>query len=251
MNSDSMEEYRQKRARTRELIESVTFCQCGYYCTLKEYLCTVPRSSREIRQIKCVEKFKFERGGKLHRPVDWQEGFALWMLEGHAAAFDRHFTEEIGFNDLYRLVMYAPREGAEPAGPVAPRWVTGLDAQLANGFPLNQKKPGEEDHHRWWKDRRKLLEDIAGCTRGHYCTLKEILCSGPRTGREILQIKCVEKFKYDRSNWQRRHIDWDEAFKTWIEEGNARRFSELYHDGIHFETIYRRIMGLEPSHTHS
>ena len=246
MTIDPMEDYHQKRARTRLLIESVTFCMCGYYCTLKEYMCTAPRSSREIQQIKCVEKFKFERSKALDKHIDWKEGFELWVIEGHAAAFAHHFKEGVGFNEHYRLVMDTPRPPPPEADSTTPRWLTGLDAQLANGFPIHVTKPGPEDHRKWWKARRRLIEDIAGCPREHYCTLKEILCSGPKGGREISQIKCVEKFKYERGKWLDRHVDWQEAFEMWIGEGNAKRFAAFYHEDVHFEDLYRRIMGPEP-----
>ena len=89
---------------------------------------------------------------------------------------------------------------------------------------------------------RELINDVACCPHQHYCTLKEILCHAPRQAREILQIKCVEKFKYERSEKEGRAIDWQEAFELWIAEGFAAAFARAFHEGVGFAELYRVVM---------
>ena len=238
--SREMKEYEQLLARTRELMETIAFCMSGYYCTLKAYFCRGARPSREFLQIKCVEKLRYERGDLHKRPVDWQEAFAYWSLEGHSAAFDKHFQEDVELETLYRRVKDEPPPKATPPNARMPR---GLSAQLANGFPLHLVKPPEEEHRVWRWQHARLVEDVAGCSRGHYCTLKEILFSAPHIARDLMQFKCMEKFKFERGDYFKRPVGWEEAARMWIAEGYAERFAASYSIDLHYEELYRRVMG--------
>ena len=84
-----------------------------------------------------------------------------------------------------------------------------------------------------------MINDVACCSSDHYCTLKEIMWRAPRQAREILQIKCVEKLKYERSEREQREIDWPEAFDRWIADGLAESFAQAYYEGIEFAELYR------------
>jgi hypothetical protein len=127
--------------------------------------------------------------------------------------------------------------------PVSARMFKGLSGQLANGFPLHLVKPPEEEHRIWRWQHERLVEDIAGCSRGHYCTLKEILFSAAHIARDLLQFKCVEIFKFERGDYYKRYVGWDEAGKMWEAEGYAKRFASFYRADIHFAELYRLIMG--------
>ncbi len=87
---------------------------------------------------------------------------------------------------------------------------------------------------------RELIEEICDgcCPRGHYCTLKEILLRVPRNARTLMQIKCIEKLKYERSVAERRAVDWDEALDIWVNERFAERYAAAYRDGIRLEELY-------------
>lgn len=91
---------------------------------------------------------------------------------------------------------------------------------------------------------RALIEDLCSdcCPPGHYCTLKEITARSPGDARTLLMIKCIEKFKYERSQREGRDLGWNDAFGVWIQEGLADRFSRAYHPGIRFGTLYRAVM---------
>lgn len=110
-------------------------------------------------------------------------------------------------------------------------------------FPFyDETKPDIPDYHL----TREFIEDISSgcCPRGHYCTLKEILVRVPRDARTLMQIKCIEKIKYERSVRESRGVDWDEALDIWIEEGFAERFAELYRDGKRLNELYHDVIGI-------
>jgi len=115
---------------------------------------------------------------------------------------------------------------------------------------MPENRHGPEHSPRSREAIREMIEDVACCPKGQYCTLKEILCAAPRQTREILQIKCVEKFKYERGPQVRREVDWQEAFELWVSEGHAARFAHCYRDGIHFAELYREIMRTGRDHPH-
>ena len=71
-----------------------------------------------------------------------------------------------------------------------------------------------------------------------YCTLIEILmtkCSDPRF---LIQMKCVEKFRYEKGKELGKFLCWNDAYMEWIEEGYSKKFADEYREGISFEEIY-------------
>jgi hypothetical protein len=93
---------------------------------------------------------------------------------------------------------------------------------------------------------RELIEELGCCPKGHYCTLKEILIRSPRDTRMLMLIKCLEKFKYERSEREQREIGWDEALDRWIAEGRADTFARLFRDGVSVGELYAAVLN-EPS----
>ena len=89
---------------------------------------------------------------------------------------------------------------------------------------------------------RKILDEICGdYCRENYCILKEILINQSISDRNLIQIKCVEKYKYEISNFEKKDIGWNEAFRKWTEAGLAKKFAEVYQDGISFPELWTRI----------
>lgn len=90
---------------------------------------------------------------------------------------------------------------------------------------------------------RDVIEDIAeGCPDGKYCILKEIVLNSGMSDRLLVQLKCIEKFKYERSAVLGRDIGWEEAHKEWIREGYSEKFRKIYSEGRSFRNIYPAIM---------
>jgi hypothetical protein len=91
--------------------------------------------------------------------------------------------------------------------------------------------------------QRDVVEDISeGCRNGKYCILKEIVLNSGMSDRLLVQLKCIEKFKFERSSWYGKDIGWEEAHKEWIKEGYSEKFRKLYHEGASFRDIYPLIM---------
>ena len=63
--------------------------------------------------------------------------------------------------------------------------------------------------------------------------------------RSLEQLKCVERFKYERSNKEKEDIGWSEAHMLWVTEGYANRFNEIYKDGMRNGKIYSSVMDRE------
>ena len=98
--------------------------------------------------------------------------------------------------------------------------------------------------HQTRQRNRALVDDMChGCCQPHtYCTLKEVLVRSPRDARTMVQLKCIEKLKYERSHAEGREIDWNEASAIWTTEGYAHRFSKLYHDGVRVSVLFNEIV---------
>ena len=78
-----------------------------------------------------------------------------------------------------------------------------------------------------------------------YCTFIEVYLhshSRDLDPRMIIQTKCIEKFKYDKSKEYNRNIEWREIHEMWINEGYAQIFAELYKEDMFVETLYSQII---------
>jgi len=85
-----------------------------------------------------------------------------------------------------------------------------------------------------------------------YCTIKEMMQIAafidPRT---IIQIKCVEIYKFNRSSEEGFDIGWEQALLEWgaSNPGYAKLFADIYTDlteksaSIHPRKLYNAIIG--------
>ena len=93
---------------------------------------------------------------------------------------------------------------------------------------------------------KEVLEDVlqACCPnpRG-YCILKEMITHNGSADRTLVQLKCIEIFKYERSRQEGKDIGWEGAHKAWVEEGFAKKFSEIYQEGLRSVEAYIKTMG--------
>ena len=92
---------------------------------------------------------------------------------------------------------------------------------------------------------RGLLDDICAdyCSPDHYCILKEFLVHSAPASRLLMQMKCVEKFKYERSQRAGREVAWAEAMQQWVDEGLANKFSQVYKEELKFRDLYKAVLG--------
>lgn len=91
----------------------------------------------------------------------------------------------------------------------------------------------------------ELLEDVCCeyCKPNHYCILKEFLISAHPSPRLILQLKCIDRYKFFESKREGKDIGWSEALERWVKNGHAKRFSEIYDEKIKVKQLYQQIMG--------
>lgn len=96
---------------------------------------------------------------------------------------------------------------------------------------------------------QELLEDLCCeyCEPKRYCILKEFLVSLHPSPRVLLQLKCIDKFKFEESKNEEKDIGWTEAFKRWIDKGHAKNFAELYDncdesEDIKISSFYKKLM---------
>lgn len=94
---------------------------------------------------------------------------------------------------------------------------------------------------------RRLLDEVGEdyCEHGRYCIFKEFLIEAHPSRRLLVQLKCVDKFKFERSKRADKDIGWTQAFKEWLEEGFAKTFCEAYSDERHFREIYQMTIRLQ------
>lgn len=91
---------------------------------------------------------------------------------------------------------------------------------------------------------RRLLDEIGEeyCDKDHYCIFKEFLVSSHPSRRLLVQLKCVDKMKWERSKRADKDIGWDQTFKEWLGEGFAVDFAVSYSDSKAVREIYRDTM---------
>ncbi len=91
---------------------------------------------------------------------------------------------------------------------------------------------------------RRLLDEIGAdyCPEGRYCIFKEFLIASHPSRRLLVQLKCCDKFKLERSTKVDKDIGWDETLRLWVSEKHAHRFADAYGDDKSVRDIYRDTM---------
>ena len=94
---------------------------------------------------------------------------------------------------------------------------------------------------------KQLLCDLIGdqpCHNGgEYCILKEIIHHDKKYSVKLLmQIKCVDKFKFAESAKRGRDIGWSDAWALWVDLGYAKKFTDEYKSGDTINQLYSRII---------
>jgi len=90
---------------------------------------------------------------------------------------------------------------------------------------------------------KELLEDVCSgyCENDHYCILKEFLISSHPDPRILMQLRAIDRYKYEKSKEKEKDIGWEGAFRSWIDEGYAVKFGEIYKEGIKFKELLAKL----------
>lgn len=104
------------KKRFNELLEEIVDekCKCDY-CFLKKFLESLHPEPIVLVQLKCLEKFKWERSEQENRELDWNEAGMVWATEGWAKAFREVFDEDLSIQEVYTrtkatITLIAPED---------------------------------------------------------------------------------------------------------------------------------------------
>jgi hypothetical protein len=91
--------------------------------------------------------------------------------------------------------------------------------------------------------KKKTIDDIISdeCS-GRYCILQEVIRHSGMQDFMLEQMKCIEKFKFEESERKGFDVGWNEATFEWANRGYAKKYREVYEDGMSFRELYRRTM---------
>jgi hypothetical protein len=90
--------------------------------------------------------------------------------------------------------------------------------------------------------KQEIIEEICSDEKCPSCILKDIVLHDAKyNGRLLIQVKCLEKFKYERSEKEKRDIGGAEAWRLWVDEGFAKKFADVWNEDRAFKQIYKEI----------
>ena len=78
--------------------------------------------------------------------------------------------------------------------------------------------------------------------KGDYCFFKLIFKHCKVDQRIIVQIKCLEKFKYEKSEEAGEDIGRVDALMKWCDLGYAEAFDKIYNSDLKFSEIYEKVV---------
>lgn len=96
------------------------------------------------------------------------------------------------------------------------------------------------------KTSANVIDNICdNCSMTGYCTLKEILLVTQHLDdRVLVQMKCIEIFKYEQSEKEGYDIGWSEAGMRWVDQLWASHFADVYDPNKKPRIIYQEIKKL-------
>lgn len=87
-----------------------------------------------------------------------------------------------------------------------------------------------------------IISEIAEecCCGKKYCFFRKLVETMHPDIRLLVQMKCIEKFKYEESERQKDDIGWHKAGMEWVDQGFAKRFAEVYDEELTVKEIYKK-----------
>lgn len=97
------------------------------------------------------------------------------------------------------------------------------------------------------KKYRDMLDDVCSdsCRKDKKCILKDFLVSSHPTPRVLVQIKCIDRFKIilaKERNTPEENVSWEESLQEWVDRGHAKKFSDVYQEGVQYRTIFNKVL---------
>jgi hypothetical protein len=91
-------------------------------------------------------------------------------------------------------------------------------------------------------DYKNFINELVSeyCPSTGYCLFKEFLLSSHPDPRMLIQLKCLEKYKYELSQQSKKDVGWQQTILSWTEKGYAKQFHIIYtkNPNISFTELY-------------
>ena len=92
---------------------------------------------------------------------------------------------------------------------------------------------------------KKVNEVVCEYCKSDWCLLKEVMICKHSDSRFLVQLKCIEKFKFVLSETAKGDVGWDVAHMEWVDRGYAKRFADVYNEDLTAEQIFEKIAAAE------
>lgn len=97
------------------------------------------------------------------------------------------------------------------------------------------------------KDKRfeEIIDEVS-CDHCHnqYCFLKKYISSLHPKTFVLVQLKCLEMFKWEESERVGHEVEWNDIAFMWSDLGYASAFRASFNEDLSVREIYRRTMAL-------
>ncbi len=92
------------------------------------------------------------------------------------------------------------------------------------------------------KDYLSLIKELCPPECQGYCFFKVYFEITHLDERTLIQMKCLEIFKYEEGERVNKDIGWDAAILLWVERGHAKRFAEVFNENLSVKENYRLVV---------
>lgn len=100
---------------------------------------------------------------------------------------------------------------------------------------MQAKLPKRVSEKRFQQLIEELTDEHCNCD---YCFLKTFIESLHPEPFVLVQLKCIEMFKWDQSTLEGADIGWNEAGMRWANNGYASVFRSVFDEGLSIREVY-------------
>ena len=100
---------------------------------------------------------------------------------------------------------------------------------------MQAKLPQKVSEKRFQQLIEELTDEHCNCD---YCFLKKFIESLHPEPFVLVQLKCIEMFKWDESKTEDRDIGWNEAGMRWANNGYASVFRDIFDEDLSIREVY-------------
>ncbi|MCK9595681.1 hypothetical protein M0R19_00660 [Candidatus Pacearchaeota archaeon] len=98
------------------------------------------------------------------------------------------------------------------------------------------------------KDSPCMKNGFCDDKEGHWCILREIILNF-QSDEMAEQLKLMYDYKYMRSKKEGYDIGTQQAFHEFMDRGHAKKFHEIYQDGMKNDELFEGVFGFKKQHT--